>query len=62
MDNVNSNLRIIDNKLFENKFYTTFMKNRKNYQNINYFFSIKYFLKWFTKMSLGHPLTFLILD
>jgi len=37
MDHVNSNLGIIVNKLFENKFYSTFIKNRKNYLNINYF-------------------------
>ena len=45
-------LREIVNKLFLKSFYTTFIENWKNYENINYFsFSyIKTFLKWFTKI------------
>ena len=41
-------LKAIVNKSFLKSFYTTFMRNLKNYQNINCFlFFVKTFLKWF---------------
>ena len=40
-----STLKALVNNLFWKKFDTTFMGNKKNYQNIN-FFSIKTFIKW----------------
>ena len=40
--------RVIINNLFYESFDTTFMKNEKNCQNINYFFYffVKFFFKW----------------
>ena len=41
-------LRALVNNLFYESFDTTFMKNEKNCQNINYFFYffVKFFFKW----------------
>lgn len=45
MGYVNWCLKVIVNKLFKEIFYTTFMRNRKNNQNINYVFFCKNFHK-----------------